>query len=44
MHWRSGERGSGLQVVRRALRHNWAFPLAVPLWAVHRALRRDRLL
>jgi glycosyltransferase involved in cell wall biosynthesis len=43
MHWRSGERGSGLDVVRRAMRRNWAFPLAVPLWAVHRALRRDRL-
>jgi len=43
MHWRSGERGSGLHVVRRAMRRNWAFPLAVPLWAVHRALRRDRL-
>jgi glycosyltransferase involved in cell wall biosynthesis len=44
MHWRSGERGNGLHVMGRAMRRNWAFPLAVPLWAVHRALRRDRLL
>jgi hypothetical protein len=38
---RGGERASALRVVGKAMRLNWAWPMMVPVWAAHRALRRD---
>jgi glycosyltransferase involved in cell wall biosynthesis len=38
---RGGERAAAMRVLGSALRLNWALPLMAPVWAAHRALRRE---